>query len=80
MAQKGTIGWHKKNGHRLKGEFSKLFMLRAGLDFEFFGFQHAKSFYVTNGGPKETGKKGQVPDYRRAKRIHDEFLAALEKK
>jgi hypothetical protein len=80
MAQKGTIGWDKRNGHPLKGEFDMLFMLKAGFDYEFFGFRHAESFYVTNGAPKKTGKKGQVPDYRIAKRILTEFVAALRRK
>lgn len=77
MAQKGTIGWHKKNGHPLKGEFKDLFMLHAGDDYEFFGFRHAQTFYITNGNRKKTGKKGQRPDYLIASRVREEFLAAL---
>ena len=79
VALKGTIGWDKKNGHQLKGTFRDLFMLRASRDFEFFGFRDRMCFYVTNGAPKRTGRRGQEPDYRLALRIRTEFFVALER-
>jgi len=78
IAQIGIVGWNKRNGHQLKGEYRTIFMMRAGHDFEFFGFRHSESFYVTNGAPKRTGRNGQVPDYRHALEIRTQFLAVVE--
>jgi hypothetical protein len=78
MAQRGEIGWDKRNGHRLKGKFRDLFMMRAGHDHEFFGFRHEFAFYVTNGAPKRTPEKKQVQDYELSLRIRTEFFGSLE--
>lgn len=74
MAQDGKLGKSPENGHWLKGDYHELFEFKPG-NFRFFGFPHARVFYIANGAGKD--EKRQYKDWNFAIRLRIEFFDNL---
>lgn len=70
LVANGRVSITPERGHPLKGEkYKGLHVLKPG-GYRYFYFREGNTFYLTNGAKKQ-GR--QEPDYKRAKRLRDDF-------
>jgi hypothetical protein len=77
MALHGVVGRVPRNGHKLKGDYSDLWVLKPG-DHRFIGFRHHNEFFLAVAGPKLAPERRMKPLYADALAHRVEFLEARQ--